>query len=64
MSALISDALRFGHTHLNAEDSVDAEFAEVYRIRWNPHALEYKYYAPDIGLLQDEQVKLVKYGRK
>ena len=29
-----------------------------------PHALEYKYYAPDIGLLQDEQLKLVKYGRK
>jgi len=28
------------------------------------HALEYKYYAPDIGLLQDEQLKLVKYGRK
>ena len=28
------------------------------------HSLEYKYYAPDIGLLQDEQLKLVKYGRK
>jgi hypothetical protein len=28
------------------------------------NALEYKYYAPDIGLLQDEQLKLVKYGRK
>ena len=28
------------------------------------HSLEYKYYAPDIGLLQDGQLKLVKYGRK
>jgi hypothetical protein len=28
------------------------------------HSLEYKYYAPDIGLLQDEHLKLVKYGRK
>jgi hypothetical protein len=28
------------------------------------HSLEYKYYAPDIGLLQDEQLKLVKYGPK
>ena len=28
------------------------------------HSLEYKYYAADIGLLQDEQLKLVKYGRK
>jgi len=28
------------------------------------HSLEYKYYAPDIGLLQDEQLKLVKYGRR
>ena len=27
------------------------------------HSLEYKYYAPDIGLLQDGQLKLVKYGR-
>jgi len=28
------------------------------------HSLEYKYYATDIGLLQDGQLKLVKYGRK
>jgi len=28
------------------------------------HSLEYKYYAPDIGLLQDGQLKLVKYGAK
>jgi hypothetical protein len=28
------------------------------------HSLEYKYYAPDIGLLQDDRLKLVKYGRK
>ncbi|HSE31209.1 MAG TPA: hypothetical protein VLA93_06500 [Pyrinomonadaceae bacterium] len=26
--------------------------------------MEYKYYAPDIGLLQDGQLKLVKYGPK
>ena len=44
------------------------DFTNVLKVaETNPleaHALEYKYYAPDIGLLQDEQLKLVKYGRK